>query len=232
MTLVQSLVAPEKMEWIMEKAVETGISAILLVPAERSVTKLSGDRLAKRLSRLTDIARSAAEQCGRNVVPSISAAPTLKSGLAEAEGEIRLMLAPGAEPRIPKAIRPGLRSAAFAVGPEGGFTSAEIELAAASGWTPMLLGPRVLRTETAGLAGFKRLPETSRAEKQSAGRTLSPNLRNLSSAGSGRPHLRAHFRGARRSAAARRRSTPGAGEPSRPSERASSRRFPSLPSTP
>ena len=147
MTLVQSLVAPEKMEWIVEKAVETGISAILLVPAERSVTKLSGDRLAKRLSRLTDIARSAAEQCGRNVVPRISAAPTLKSGLAEAEGEVRLMLAPGAE-----AIRPGLRSAAFAVGPEGGFTSAEIELAAASGWTPMLLGPRVLRTETAGLA--------------------------------------------------------------------------------
>ena len=152
MTLVQSLVAPEKMEWIVEKAVETGISAILLVPAERSVTKLSGDRLAKRLSRLTDIARSAAEQCGRNVVPSISAAPTLKSGLAEAEGEIRLMLAPGAEPRIPEAIRPGLHSAAFAVGPEGGFTDAEIELAKASGWVPMLLGPRVLRTETAGLA--------------------------------------------------------------------------------
>ena len=59
MTLVQSLVAPEKMEWIVEKAVETGISAILLVPAERSVTKLAGERLAKRLSRLTDIARSA-----------------------------------------------------------------------------------------------------------------------------------------------------------------------------
>ena len=151
-TLLQSFVAPEKMEWIVEKAVEAGISAIVLVPAERSVTRLAGERLEKRLSRLTDIARSAAEQCGRNVVPEVSAAASLKAGLLEGKGEVRLMLAPGAEAGIPEKIRPGLKSAVFAVGPEGGFTDAEIELARASGWTPMLLGPRVLRTETAGLA--------------------------------------------------------------------------------
>ncbi len=152
MTLVQSLVAPEKTDWIVEKAVETGVSAVILVPAERSVTRLSGDRLAKRVSRLTEIARSAAEQCGRNVVPPVSAAASLEAGLAAVRADLRLILAPGAAPGIPAELRPGLASAAFAVGPEGGFTEGEIALAADCGWRPALLGPRVLRTETAGLA--------------------------------------------------------------------------------
>lgn len=152
MTLVQSLVSPEKTDWIVEKAVEAGVSAVRFVPAERSVTRLSGERLAKRLARLTDIARAAAEQCGRNVVPEISASPSLAAGLAAVQADVRLILAPGASGGIPAGIRPGLRSAAFAVGPEGGFSAAEIEGAAAAGWRPTLLGARVLRTETAGLA--------------------------------------------------------------------------------
>ena len=131
-TLLQSLVAPEKADWIVEKAVEAGISEIIFMPAERSVTKLAGERLEKRLARLTDIARSAAEQCGRNVVPLVRAVPSLEAGF--------------------KSMLPGLLSVAFAVGPEGGFSAREIELAAAHGWRPQLLGPRVLRTETAGLA--------------------------------------------------------------------------------
>ena len=71
MTLVQALVSPEKLDWIVEKAVETGVSEIVLTPAARSVTKLTGERLEKRLQKLRDIAVSAAEQCGRNVVPEI-----------------------------------------------------------------------------------------------------------------------------------------------------------------
>ena len=80
-TLLQSLVAPEKADWIVEKAVEAGISEIIFMPAERSVTKLAGERLEKRLARLTDIARSAAEQCGRNVVPLVRQSPLLKPAL-------------------------------------------------------------------------------------------------------------------------------------------------------
>ena len=160
MTLVQALVSPEKLRIeahdissiVVEKAVETGVSAVILVPAERSVTRLSGDRLAKRVSRLTEIARSAAEQCGRNVVPPVSAAASLEAGLAAVRADLRLILAPGAAPGIPAELRPGLASTAFAVGPEGGFTEGEIALAADCGWRPALLGPRVLRTETAGLA--------------------------------------------------------------------------------
>ena len=137
-TLLQSLVAPEKADWIVEKAVEAGISEIIFMPAVRSVTKLAGERLEKRLARLTDIARSAAEQCGRNVVPLVRAVPSLEAGFKTVSGDVKFVLAPGAD--------------ASAVGPEGGFSAREIELAAADGWRPQLLGPRVLRTETAGLA--------------------------------------------------------------------------------
>lgn len=151
-TLLQSFVAPEKTDWIVEKAVEAGVAAIVFVPAERSVTRLAGERLAKRLSRLTDIARSAAEQCGRNVVPSVSATASLAAGLKAIDAQVRFVLAPGAAPGTAALMKPGLASAAFAVGPEGGFSPRELEIAEEAGWTPLLIGPRVLRTETAGLA--------------------------------------------------------------------------------
>jgi len=147
-TLLQSLVAPEKADWIVEKAVEAGISEIIFMPAERSVTKLAGERLEKRLARLTDIARSAAEQCGRNVVPLVRAVPSLEAGFKTVSGDVKFVLAPGADASAASSMLPGLLSVAFAVGTEGGFSARP----AAHGWRPQLLGPRVLRTETAGLA--------------------------------------------------------------------------------
>ncbi|EJX04082.1 Ribosomal RNA small subunit methyltransferase E [gut metagenome] len=150
MTLVQALVAPEKLDWIIEKAVETGISEIILTPAARSVTRLAGERLEKRVEKCREIARGAAEQCGRNVVPSITAAKTLAEALEKTEAECRLMLAPGAQQ--PARLSEGTQKIAFAVGPEGGFSEEEIQLSVDNGWTPVLLGPRILRTETAGLA--------------------------------------------------------------------------------
>lgn len=152
-TLLQSFVSPDKTEWIVEKAVEAGVAEILLAPAARSVTRLSGDRLEKRVARLKDIAVSASEQCGRNVVPPIRAFSSLEAALRAASSDMKLILSPGADARErPAGLRPGLQSAAVAVGPEGGFSPEEIELAQTLGWQPQLLGPRVLRTETAGLA--------------------------------------------------------------------------------
>lgn len=152
-TLLQSFVSPEKTEWIVEKAVEAGVAEILLAQAARSVTRLSGDRLDKRVSRLKDIAVAAAEQCGRNVVPPIRAFLSLDAALRAASSELKLVLSPGADAgERPAELRPGLMSAAVAVGPEGGFSPEEIDLARTLGWQPQLLGPRVLRTETAGLA--------------------------------------------------------------------------------
>ncbi len=152
-TLLQSFVAPEKTDWITEKAVEAGVSAIVLAPAQRSVTKLSRERLEKRLARLADIARAACEQSGRSVVPSVAAEMKLEDAFTNIEAERRLILAPSAKNAEPNAgVAPGLASAAIAVGPEGGFSPEEIALAESLGWQAALLGPRVLRTETAGLA--------------------------------------------------------------------------------
>jgi 16S rRNA (uracil1498-N3)-methyltransferase len=108
-TLLQSLVAPEKADWIVEKAVEAGISEIIFMPAERSVTKLAGERLEKRLARLTDIARSAAEQCGRNVVPLVRAVPSLEAGFKTVSGDVKFVLAPGADASAASSMLPGLR---------------------------------------------------------------------------------------------------------------------------
>lgn len=146
MRLVQALVNPEKTDWIIEKAVETGVSEIVLVPAARSVTKLTGERIQKRLAKCADIAASAAEQCGRAVVPTIRFMPFAEA--LELPDEARFLLAPGAEsaPRLS-----GLKSCTFAVGPEGGFDEAEIALAQEKGWQCALIGPRVLRTETAAI---------------------------------------------------------------------------------
>ena len=146
MRLVQALVSPEKTDWIIEKAVETGISEIVLVPTARSVTKLTAERAAKRLAKCTDIAAGAAEQCGRAVVPSISFMPLAQA--LDLEDEARFILAPGAT-SAPKLTE--LTSCTFAVGPEGGFDETEITLACEKGWQCALIGPRVLRTETAAI---------------------------------------------------------------------------------
>lgn len=145
-TLVQAFVAGEKLDWIVEKAVECGVVRIVLVPAARSVTRLAGERLAKRLAHCRAVAVSASGQCGRAVVPVIDAM-SLESALG-LKAQARYILAPGAD-RPPKLTQLG--SVAFAVGPEGGFDAAEIALARSQGWDCALLGPRVLRTETAGI---------------------------------------------------------------------------------
>ncbi len=149
-TLVQSLVAPEKLDWIVEKAVELGVAKLVLIPAMRSVTRLSGDRLEKRVQKCRDIAISAAEQCGRNRLMTIEAAPSTEAAFKNLEADIRFILAPRASE--PAQLPSTLQSIALAIGPEGGFDTKEIELAQSLGWKAALLGPRVLRTETAGLA--------------------------------------------------------------------------------
>lgn len=111
------------------------------------MTKLSGDRLEKRLEKCRETVRAACEQCGRNRLPEVVAL-SLKEAFA-LEGDLKLILAPGAQ-RGMQTEKP--RSVLFAVGPEGGFAPEELQAAEEAGWRPTLLGPRVLRTETAGLA--------------------------------------------------------------------------------
>jgi len=158
LTLVQSWVGSDKVDWIVAKAVELGAAAIVLAPAERSVVRLAGERLRRRLAHLSQLAIAACEQCGRNRLPAVQAADSLAGALATAT-DLRLILLPGAPALVAQsaADAPAARSIAVAVGPEGGFTDHEVALAQRSGWTPAALGPRVLRTETAGVVALAAL---------------------------------------------------------------------------
>lgn len=150
-TLVQALPSGDKMDWVVEKSVELGVAAIQPVAAKRSVIKLSAERMARRVNHWQQIARAACEQCGRNRVPEVAPVLDLPQYLGEAKGQngLRLLLAPQAELALHALARPA-GPVVIMVGPEGGWEEGEMRAAAAAGFQALRLGPRVLRTETAG----------------------------------------------------------------------------------
>lgn len=155
-TLIQSFVPNEKLDWIVEKSTELGVARIVLAPSERSVARLDAQRLARKRAHWRGIAIAACCQCGRNRLPQILDASTFASALEIARDcAARLLLAPGAGAALAHDAR--ARSAAVAIGPEGGFTEQELALAQRAGFVVAALGPRVLRTETAGVAALAAL---------------------------------------------------------------------------
>ncbi len=152
-TLVQALASGDKMDWIVQKAVELGVAAVQPVAAERSVLKLAGERADKRVAHWQQVAVAACEQSGRNRVPVVGEILPLAKYLARPFDGTRLILAPGADGALARKARPG-RPVAILIGPEGGWSPAELDLAARAGCPPLALGPRVLRTEPAGLAAL------------------------------------------------------------------------------
>jgi 16S rRNA (uracil1498-N3)-methyltransferase len=155
-TLAQGLPEGSKMDWIVEKAVELGVAAIVPLAARRSVVKLAGDRADKRLAHWQGIVVSAAEQCGRNRLTEIQPVQDAGRWLAQphAEGE-RILLSPRAGASLAQWARAnGPRDVTLLVGPEGGFSPEEEDAARANGALALSMGPRVLRTETAGLAAL------------------------------------------------------------------------------
>ncbi|MGB7989402.1 MAG: 16S rRNA (uracil(1498)-N(3))-methyltransferase [Candidatus Methylophosphatis roskildensis] len=157
-TLAQALPAGDKMDWVIQKAVELGVSAILPLITERSVVRLTGERADKRAAHLRGVARSACEQCGRTVVPSVEAITSLSEFLAAGvpAGVLRLVLSPRSGCKL-ASLTPPQQGAALLVGPEGGWSEAELAAICACGWRELTLGPRVLRSDTAGLAGLAAL---------------------------------------------------------------------------
>ncbi|WP_459615250.1 16S rRNA (uracil(1498)-N(3))-methyltransferase [Bordetella sp. 2513F-2] len=154
-TLVQGLPGSDKMDWVVEKAVELGAACIVPVSARRSVVQLSGNRVEKRLAHWQRIAQAAAEQCGRNRLAAVEAPCTLAEWLARPAEGLRLMCHPEAALPLAEALPPrgsAPFSLALLVGPEGGWSDEEIAAARAAGVQAVRFGPRVLRTETAGLA--------------------------------------------------------------------------------
>ena len=156
LTLVQALVAADKLDWIVEKAVELGIERILVAPTQRSVVRLDAARAARRAQHWADVARAACCQCGRNRVPPVGYFGDLRAALAALPGDgHRLLLLPTAGRNLCQAVTG--RSATLMVGPEGGLADDEIAQAGRAGFVTVSLGPRVLRTETAGLAAIAAL---------------------------------------------------------------------------
>ncbi|MYN13195.1 16S rRNA (uracil(1498)-N(3))-methyltransferase [Pusillimonas sp. TS35] len=153
-TLVQGIAAGDKMDWIIEKAVELGANEVAPIFAQRSVLQLSGERLRKRLEHWRRVASAATEQCGRNRLPVIQAPATLHDYLTQRTpaSTPTLFCHPGAARTLPQALDGVQRSLALMVGPEGGWSDEELALAQAHQLTPVSFGRSVLRTETAGLA--------------------------------------------------------------------------------
>ena len=152
-TLVQALQAGEKMDFTIQKAVELGVRDIMPVESRRSVLRLSGERAAKRVAHWQGVAASACEQCGRNQVPLVAPLEKLENWLARpADASLRLMLAPDADEAL--VDLPPASAVQLLIGAEGGLDPQEVLAAKQAGFRPVRIGPRVLRTETAGLAAL------------------------------------------------------------------------------
>ena len=152
-TLVQAVQAGDKMDYTNQKAVELGVKDIVPVDSRRSVIRLSGERAGKRVAHWQGVAASACEQCGRNQVPNVAPLEKLENWLARPRHEgLRLMLAPDAENTLD--ALPPVGHVQLLIGAEGGLDPQEVIAAKQAGFQAVRLGPRVLRTETAGLAAL------------------------------------------------------------------------------
>jgi 16S rRNA (uracil1498-N3)-methyltransferase len=156
--LAQGLPSGDKLDWVIQKATELGVSEIQPLATARSVVKLSAERAAKRQEHWQKIAISACEQCGRNVLPIIHPPQDLAKWVAQprpAEDHKLILLPEGASALRAQAQPTG--AVVLLIGAEGGFTDAESDLALQHGYTPIRMGQRVMRTETAAIAGIAAL---------------------------------------------------------------------------
>ncbi|WP_426700647.1 16S rRNA (uracil(1498)-N(3))-methyltransferase [Rhodanobacter sp. Col0626] len=158
LTLAQGVARGEKMDLIVQKATELGVVRIVPLLTERSEVKLDSTRAEKRLAHWRAVAASACEQSGRARVPEIIPALPLATWLGnlDTDGALRLALLPEAS-RTSRELRFDASGGLLVVGPEGGLGERDIAALTAAGFDGLRLGPRILRTETAGLAALAAL---------------------------------------------------------------------------
>ena len=156
--LAQALASSEKMDWVIQKATELGVAEIQPLNTERSVAKLSAERVEKRIEHWQQVAISACEQCGRNLLPQIHVPLDIMVWLQQMKdsSDKKFVLLPEGAASFPSQARPQGRIILL-TGAEGGFTQAENDAAQRCGFASIRMGARVLRTETAAIAGLATL---------------------------------------------------------------------------
>ena len=160
-TLYMGLPKGDKMELIIQKAVELGVTAIVPVATARCIVKLDGKDAAKKQVRWQKIAAEAAGQSGRGIIPVVESPLSWKQALVRFAEEKTLLCYEGGGAPIGKLVSPADTAISLVVGPEGGFDTAEVEAVTAVGGQIATLGPRILRCETAPLAAIAVLMENS-----------------------------------------------------------------------
>lgn len=157
-TLLQGVARGEKMDLILQKATELGVAAIVPVNAERTEVKLDGTRAEKRVMHWNHVVQSACGQSGRAVIPAVGAPLSLAQAVAALPVDtLRLTLDPQGTHRLATLAAAPVAGIVIAIGPEGGWSPRDRAQLASAGFEGLQLGPRILRTETAGLAAIAAL---------------------------------------------------------------------------
>ena len=158
LVLLQGIARGEKMDLILQKATELGVAAIAPVFADRTEVRLDGDRLEKRVAHWRSVVASACEQSGRARIPELLPPRGLSEAAAALDADaLKLTLDPLGEHRFDTLSPVNAAGIVIGIGPEGGWSEKDRTLLRGAGFTGLRLGPRVLRTETAGLAAIAAL---------------------------------------------------------------------------
>ncbi|CAN7452118.1 16S rRNA (uracil(1498)-N(3))-methyltransferase [Pseudoxanthomonas sp. LjRoot143] len=156
-TLLQGIARGEKMDLILQKATELGVAAFIPVMAERTEVKLDAERAEKRVAHWRSVIASACEQSGRARLPTLALPAALIDAVRTVDdGATKLTLDPTGDVAL-STVEVAAGGVVVAIGPEGGWSPRDRDILSAAGFTGLRLGPRILRTETAGLAAIAAL---------------------------------------------------------------------------
>ncbi|WP_045855943.1 16S rRNA (uracil(1498)-N(3))-methyltransferase [Teredinibacter purpureus] len=150
--LAISISRGDRFDWVLQKATELGVTRIIPLFSERTEVKLNAERLEKRRQQWQKIIIGACEQCQRNRLPEFGPATSLDAYVKSCDSQYRFVLHHRASTTLSSLAAPA--SISLLIGPEGGLSDAEIQHAETQGFTPLTLGPRVFRTETAPIAAL------------------------------------------------------------------------------
>jgi 16S rRNA (uracil1498-N3)-methyltransferase len=153
-TLAQGIARGEKMDWILQKATELGVARIVPIVTDRTEVRLDAERAERRVAHWEAVVASACEQSGRRRLPEISEPAKLADWAATLDDETGLRLALDPTGDLTPRDLPPSASATLVVGPEGGLSDHDLATLGTAGFRGLRLGPRILRTETAGIAAL------------------------------------------------------------------------------